>query len=124
MSIILGINKDHSDSSACLLIEVKLIGAFAEERLGNRIKHDSSFPKNAIKWLISTAGIKYSDINIIALSNNALSNLPYKVMHCFDFSSVNLFRKIKNKIFDKSSVHHELLKLCLENNENKKNDNP
>ena len=119
MSIILGINKDHSDSSACLLIEGKLIGAVAEERLGKRIKHDSSFPANAIKWLISTAGIKYSDINIIALSNDVLSNLPYKLMHSFDFSSFNLFRKIKNNIFNKSSVHQELFKLCLENNENK-----
>jgi carbamoyltransferase len=70
MSIILGINKDHSDSSACLLIEGKLIGAVAEERLGKRIKHDSSFPRNAIKWLISISGIKYSDIDIVALSNN------------------------------------------------------
>ena len=119
MSIILGINKDHSDSSACLLIEGKLIGAVAEERLGKRIKHDSSFPTNAIKWLISTAGIKYSDINIIALSNDVFSNLPYKLMHSFDFSSFNLFRKIKNNIFNKSSVHQELFKLCLENNENK-----
>jgi carbamoyltransferase len=119
MSIILGINKDHSDSSACLLIEGKLIGAVAEERLGKRIKHDSSFPTNAIKWLISTAGIKYSDINIIALSNDVLSNLPYKLMHSFDFSSFNLFRKIKNNIFNKSSVHQELFKLCLESNENK-----
>ena len=119
MSIILGINKDHSDSSACLLIEGKLIGAVAEERLGKRIKHDSSFPTNAIKWLISTAGIKYSDINIIALSNDVLSNLPYKLMHSFDFSSFNLFRKIKNNTFNKSSVHQELFKLCLENNENK-----
>ena len=119
MSIILGINKDHSDSSACLLIEGKLVGAVAEERLGKRIKHDSSFPRNAIKWLVSAARIKYSDINIVAVSNNILSNLPNKIIHSFDFSSFNLFRKIKNKIFNKSSVHQELLKLCLENNENK-----
>jgi carbamoyltransferase len=121
MSIILGINKDHSDSSACLLIEGKLIGAVAEERLGQRIKHDSSFPKNAIKWLISISGIKYSDIDIVALSNNIFSNLPYKFIHSFDFSSLNLLRKVKNRIFNKSSVQQELLKLCLENNENKNN---
>jgi len=121
MSIILGINKDHSDSSACLLIEGKLIGAVAEERLGERIKHDSSFPKNAIKWLISISGIKYSDIDIVALSNNIFSNLPYKFIHSFDFSSLNLLRKVKNRIFNKSSVQQELLKLCLENNENKNN---
>ena len=45
MSIILGINKDHSDSSACLLINGKLVGAVAEERLGKRLKHDSIISK-------------------------------------------------------------------------------
>ena len=63
MSIILGINKDHSDSSACLLIDGKLIGAVAEERLGKRIKHDSSFPKNSIKWLVNTSGLKFNFIS-------------------------------------------------------------
>ena len=63
MSIILGINKDHSDSSACLLINGKLVGAVAEERLGKRLKHDSSFPKNSIQWLLKDSNIKYSDIN-------------------------------------------------------------
>lgn len=70
MSIILGINKDHSDSSACLLVDGKLVGAVAEERLGKRIKHDSSFPRNAIKWLVLNSGIKYSDIDVVALSSN------------------------------------------------------
>ena len=64
MSIILGINKDHSDSSACLLIDGKLIGAVAEERLGKRLKHDSSFPKNSIKWLLKEANIKFIKLNI------------------------------------------------------------
>ena len=45
MFIILGINKDHSDSSACLLIDGKLIGAVAEERLGKRLKHIHHFKK-------------------------------------------------------------------------------
>lgn len=121
MVVILGINKDHSDSSACLLIDGKLIGAVAEERLGKRIKHDSSFPVNSIKWLIKIAEIKYSDIDIVAISNNIFSNLPYKLIHSFDFSGLNLFKKIKNKIFNKSSVQQELSYLCEDSNENKKN---
>jgi carbamoyltransferase len=119
MLVILGINKDHSDSSACLLIDGKLIGAVAEERLGKRIKHDSSFPVNSIKWLVTIAGIAYSDIDIIALSNSPLSNLSHKLRHSFDFSNVNFFKKIQTKIFSKSSVQQEILKLSLENNERK-----
>ena len=121
MSVILGINKDHSDSSACLLIDGKLIGAVAEERLGNRIKHDSSFPINSIRWLITTAGIKYSDIDIIASSNNALLNLPYRLLHALNFNKLELLKIVKNKIFRKSSIQKEILKLALENNENKNN---
>ncbi len=121
MSIILGINKDHSDSSACLLIDGKLIGAVAEERLGERLKHDSSFPKNSIKWLLKESNIKYSDINVIAVSNNFLSNLPNKFFHSFDFSSKNLFKKIKSKIFNKSSIDKEIIDLGLNNGEDKNN---
>lgn len=118
MSIILGINKDHSDASACLLIDGKLIGAVAEERLGKRLKHDPSFPKNSIKWLIKKANLKFSDINLIAVSNNSLSNLPNKFIHSFDFSSKNLLKKFKSKIFNKSSVDKEIIDLCKKNNEN------
>ena len=121
MSIILGINKDHSDSSACLLIDGKLIGAVAEERLGKRLKHDSSFPKNSIKWLLKEANIKYSDIDVIAVSNNSLTNLPNKFFHSFDFSNENLFKKIKSKIFNKSSIDKEIINLCLDNSEDKSN---
>ena len=67
-------------------IEGKLIGAVAEERLGKRIKHDSSFPKNSIKWLMNESGLKYSDIDLIAVSNNSLSNISHKFLHSFDFS--------------------------------------
>ena len=121
MSIILGINKDHSDSSACLLINGKLIGAVAEERLGARIKHDSSFPENSIEWLIDLADIKYSDIDIIAVSNNSLSNLGQRFIHSFDFSKLNLLRKIKNKIYDKTSVKDKISKLCQDKGQNTNN---
>ena len=121
MSIILGINKDHSDSSACILIDGKLKGAVAEERLGKRIKHDSSFPKNSIKWLIKESNIKYSDIDLIAVSNNSLSNFSQKFLHSFDFSSQNLLKKIKNKVFNKSSIDKEITDLCISSGEKSEN---
>ena len=34
-------------------INGKLVGAISEERLGKRVKHDSSFPINAIKFLLN-----------------------------------------------------------------------
>ena len=121
MSIILGINKDHSDSSACLLINGELVGAVAEERLGKRIKHDSSFPVNSIKWLIKSNNLKYSDINHIAVSNDPMSNFIPKMLHSFDFSSFNFFKKIKNKFYDRSSIKKEIINLCKDTGEDVNN---
>ena len=59
--IILGFNSSHADSAACLLIDGKLVGAVAEERLGQRIKHDSSFPANAIRRVLSDSGVNLKE---------------------------------------------------------------
>ncbi len=120
MSIILGINKDHSDSSACLLINGVLVGAVAEERLGKRIKHDSSFPINSIKWLIKSNKLKYSDIDYIAVSNDPMSNFIPKILHSFDFSSLNFFKKIKRKFYNQSSIKKEIINLCKDKDEDTK----
>ncbi|AGA92020.1 hypothetical protein Thimo_3350 [Thioflavicoccus mobilis 8321] len=38
MTVILGFSAFHFDSAACLLIDGQLVGAIAEERLGDRRK--------------------------------------------------------------------------------------
>lgn len=81
MKIILGINCFHADSSACLLIDGQLIGAIAEERLGPRIKHDSSFPINSINYLLSSNNLNLADVDIIALPRNTKSNLIAKFFY-------------------------------------------
>lgn len=47
----LGISAFFHDSAACLVKDGKVIAAAEEERF-TEIKHDSSFPTNAIKWLL------------------------------------------------------------------------
>jgi carbamoyltransferase len=48
MSLILGLNAFHPDSSACVLKDGRLVAAVAEERLGNRLKHVAGFPDQAV----------------------------------------------------------------------------
>ena len=48
MSKILGISAFYHDSAACILKDGSIIAAAQEERF-TRIKHDSSYPKNAIQ---------------------------------------------------------------------------
>ena len=61
---ILGISSYYHDSAACLLHDGKIIAAAQEERF-SRIKHDSSFPQQAIQYCIEQAGIEPLDIDNI-----------------------------------------------------------
>ncbi len=65
--IILGLNYFFHDSSACILIDGKLVVALEEERF-TRNKHTREFPENAIDQCLRFAGIEYADIDHIALS--------------------------------------------------------
>ena len=58
---ILGISAFYHDSAAAIIKDGKIISAAQEERF-TRIKHDSTFPTNAIKYCLSEANIEVSDI--------------------------------------------------------------
>jgi carbamoyltransferase len=64
MTIILGISAFYHDSAATLLIDGKIIAAAQEERF-SRIKHDSSYPFNAIEFLLNYSNLKITDIDKI-----------------------------------------------------------
>ena len=59
MNIILGLNCNHADSSACLIKDGKLLIAIEEERI-NRVKHWAGLPTNSIKECL-----KFTNINIV-----------------------------------------------------------
>ncbi|MDC0470434.1 carbamoyltransferase [Candidatus Pseudothioglobus singularis] len=78
MSIILGINAFHGDSSACLVINGKLISAVEEERF-RRIKHWAGFPSEAILYCLAQSNIALKDVDIIAVNSNPKANLQKKL---------------------------------------------
>jgi carbamoyltransferase len=71
--IILGLNAYHGDSSACIVIDGKLIAAVEEERF-TRIKHWAGFPFEAIEYCLDEAGVRVEDINHIAVNRNPNAN--------------------------------------------------
>lgn len=79
MTAILGLNAFHADSAACLLVDGKLVGAVAEERLGNRVKHTSDFPAEAVRWLLQDNGLKLSDVTHVAIPRDTTRNRMAKV---------------------------------------------
>ena len=56
MGVILGLNCNHADSSACLIKDGKLLVAIEEERI-NRIKHWAGLPINSIKECLKNSKI-------------------------------------------------------------------
>ena len=64
---VLGINYFFHDSSACVVVDGKLVATLEEERF-TRKKHTSSFPVQAIEHCLRLAGIDYGDIDHIAVS--------------------------------------------------------
>ena len=72
--VILGINAFHPDSSACLLVDGKIVFAIEEERL-NRVKHWSGMPLLSIKSCLLTANISIGDIDFVAINHNPFSNI-------------------------------------------------
>ena len=64
MSSILGISAYYHDSAASLIIDGKIIAAAQEERF-TRKKHDSSYPFNAIEFVLKFSNLKLSEVDQI-----------------------------------------------------------
>ena len=64
MKSILGISAFYHDSAACILIDGKIFAAAQEERF-TRKKHDSSYPKNSVNFVLKSANLKLSEIDQI-----------------------------------------------------------
>ncbi len=70
MSVILGVNAYHGDSSACVLVNGVLVAAVEEERF-RRIKHWAGFPSESIRYCLSEARARLSDVSIVAINSDS-----------------------------------------------------
>jgi carbamoyltransferase len=62
---ILGISAFYHDSAACLVSDGAVVAAAQEERF-TRLKHDQSFPKNAIEYCLAETGLTGKDLDLVA----------------------------------------------------------
>ena len=83
---ILGINFLHSDTSACIFKNGKLIAAAEEERF-TRVKHTSAFPINSIYFCLEEAKIQIDQISKVTLNSNPFNALGRKVL--FTLKNIN-----------------------------------
>lgn len=111
MSIILGLNANHADSSACLIKDGKLLFAIEEERI-NRIKHWAGVPIHSIEECLKSTGISSSEVTDISLNTNPFSNFGRKSFFFFKNyllgkKKYEISERIKRKISIKDSINSQ-----------------
>jgi len=111
---ILGISAFYHDSAAVILVDGEIIAAAQEERF-TRIKHESGFPENAIRYVLEESGIDYNDLSAIAFYDKPLLKLERLLETYHAFAPVGLRSFliaipvwIKEKIFMKNLLHRQL----------------
>ena len=65
MTAILGLSAFYHDSAAALVVDGMIVAAAQEERF-TRKKHDAGFPENAVRYVLSEAGLTLGEIDHVA----------------------------------------------------------
>ena len=78
--IILGINAYNGDSSACIVVDGKLVFAIEEERI-RRTKHWAGFPSESVKACLIAAGVAIHDVNHIGISRDPSAHALSKIWY-------------------------------------------
>ena len=71
MTSILGLSAFYHDSAACLVVDGEIVAAAQEERF-SRKKHDERFPKLAVEYCLSAAGLTPSQLDYVAFYDKPL----------------------------------------------------
>ncbi len=114
---ILGISAFYHDSAAAVIQDGKIIAAAQEERF-TRIKHDESFPINAVQFCLKYAGVNINDVDAIAFYDKPLLKFERLLETYYGFAPKGVVSFIKSmpvwlkeKMFLKRIMHEELEKI-------------
>ena len=111
---ILGISAFYHDAAAALIKNGEIIAAAQEERF-TRKKHDPSFPINSIDYCLREAGIKNSDLSLVAFYEKPFIKFErlLETYLAYAPSGIRSFIQamppwIKQKLFIKEYIQKEL----------------
>ena len=114
MTSILGISAFYHDSAATLIVDGKIISAAQEERF-TRIKHDASYPKNAINFILKSNNLKLNEIDFIVFFEKPFLKFErlletYLAFAPRGFKSFSLSMPIwlREKLFQKKFIFDQL----------------
>lgn len=111
---VLGLSAYYHNSAAALIVDGAIVAAAEEERF-TRIKYDSSFPRNAIRYVLSAGGIAPSDLSLIAFYEKPLLKFErvLETYHTFSPRGAESFARampgsLKNKLVTRRHIHKKL----------------
>ena len=111
---ILGISAYYHDSAVSLIVDGEIISAVQEERF-TRKKHDSSFPKNALKYCLKNSNLTLIDIDNVIYYEKPLLTFErlletYLAVAPRGFRSFSAAMQVwlKKKLFLKSEIKNQL----------------
>jgi carbamoyltransferase len=111
---ILGISAFYHDSAASILIDGKIVAAAQEERF-TRVKHDSSYPYNAIEFVLKYSSLKLSEVDQIVFFEKPFLKFERLLETYVGFAPKGFvsFAKamplwIKEKLFQKNLLFNKL----------------
>jgi carbamoyltransferase len=114
---ILGISSFYHDSSAALVVDGEIIAAAQEERF-SRIKHDSSYPTNAINYVLGEADLTLDQVDYVAFYDKPFLKFE-RLLESYVAFAPKGFKQftmampiwLREKLFLKSQLIAELTKL-------------
>ena len=120
MSIILGLNCNHADSSACIIKNGELLIAIEEERI-NRVKHWAGLPIKSIEECLKYTNIKIEEITDISINTNPMSNIKEKIIYflknyLLGKKKYEIAKRIKKKLDLKKDINNYFKPSCLNKN--------
>ncbi|MEC9374907.1 MAG: carbamoyltransferase [Pseudomonadota bacterium] len=114
----LGISAYYHDAAAALLVDGEVIAAVQQERF-TRKKHDEGFPRDAIEYCLSEAGITLNDLNQIVFYDKPLVKFE-RLLETYLSYAPKGFRSflqampiwLKEKLYLKTTLKRELSDLA------------
>jgi carbamoyltransferase len=104
MTAILGISAFYHDAAAALLVDGRIVAAAQEERF-TRVKHDPSFPAQAIAYCLKAAGLTSHDLDYVACYEKPLLKFDRLLETYLAFAPMG-FRAFRAAI--PRQIHHRL----------------
>ena len=118
---ILGISAFYHDSAASLVVDGEIVAAAHEERF-SRQKHDSSFPRHAVAYVLEEAGLELGDITSVAFYDKPYLKFErlLETYHSFAPRGLKSFLSaipvwIKEKLFMRQMLRKEFERLGCTN---------